>query len=584
MIASARHWFARLAVLALLLLVALALLIGFRRNDLHQLLADWTGEEDTSYQLRGLGYIALSVLQPSHQTADFAPLPYTDAPPFGANTFFEQEVEEAKIRQSMQLLHDAGFRFIRQEFPWEDLEKPSKGQFWDTKYNQSTWDKYDRIVALAGEYGLEIVARLDHPPDWTRSDGHARGYFAPPDNYDDYGDFVAAVVARYKGKIKYYQLWNEPNIYPEWGDQPVSAKDYVRLLKLGYTRAKAVDPNVVILSAGLAQTVETGPRNVSDLIFLQQMYDAGVRGSFDVLAVQDYGLFTGPGDRRLDPARTNFSRPILIREIMVKNGDASKPIWAMEVGWNAEPATMQDVTFGRVTLDQQARYAVQAYTRAQNEWPWMGPMMYWFFKRADDHEKDQPFYYFRMFDPDFTPQPVYSALKDYIAGSRYLGVGYHQETDWVLDYQGSWESRASPDAAAGSYKLGALGSTVSFTFHGTDADLALLQNPYEGLASVRIDGGAAREIDLRSTDPEAEGRVNLARDLVDGEHRVQVTVLRGQMALDGIVIQRTLTWLWERLAVVAVIVFVPLAFIVRRRLIQRSYRIRRQMLRARVRL
>jgi len=295
-----------LVVFNVLIFCAIVPAFLLQRQAIHQALADWTGEEDSSYQLRALGFLALALFQPPRDTADYAPMPYTDMPPFGVNTFFEQEVQEEKIRAGMQLLSEAGFHFIRQEFPWEDLEQPRKGEFFDAKFNKSTWEKYDRLVALADEYGLEIIARLDHPPAWTRADGHARGYFAPPDNYDDYGDFVNAVVSRYKGKIKFYQLWNEPNIYPEWGELPVNAQDYTRLLKTGYTRAKEADPNAVIISAGLAQTLETGPRNVSDLLFLQQMYDAGAKDYFDILAVMNYGLFTGPGDHRADASRTNF--------------------------------------------------------------------------------------------------------------------------------------------------------------------------------------------------------------------------------------------------------------------------------------
>jgi hypothetical protein len=549
--ASQRQWIARLAVLDLLVLLALALLIGMRRDDLHQTLADWTGEQETSYQLRALGYLALSIFQRSPNTADFVPMRYTDVPPFGVNTFLEQEVEESKVRASLELIRDAGFHFIRQEFPWEDIEQPAKGQFWDNKFNHSTWDKYDRIVALANEYGLEIIARLDHPPDWARRDGHTRGNFAPPDNFDDYGDFVATVVSRYRGRIKYYQLWNEPNIYPEWGDQPVDAGNYTRLLKTGYTRAKVADPNAVIISAGLAQTIETGPRNVSDLIFLQQMYDAGARGTFDILAVQDYGLFSGPGDRRVEAQRTNFSRPILIREVMVKNGDADKPIWAMEVGWNALPESFAEAPFGRVTEAQQAQYAVQGYRRAQEEWPWMGSLMYWFFKRADDSEKDQPFYYFRLFDPDFTPHPVYAALKDYIASARFLGVGFHPVNHWALDYQGAWPSRTSDRAATGILRIGQPGDALDFTFHGTDLELELEQNPYGGVVDVSVDGEAVKQVDLRATDPGLGGRIALARELPDEEHRAKITVKRGQLLLDSIIVRRTNAWLIERIGWIA---------------------------------
>lgn len=546
--ASQRQWIARLGLIDVLIVAALLLLIGMRRDDLHQALVELTGEQDTSFQLRALGFTVLSAFQAPHVTADFTPMRYTDVPPFGVNTFLEQEVEESKIRASLQLIRDGGFHFIRQEFPWEDIEQPGKGQFWDTKYNHSTWEKYDRIVALANEYGLQVIARLDHPPDWTRRDGHARGNFAPPDNYYDYGDFVTAVVSRYRSKIRFYQLWNEPNIYPEWGDQPVNAGDYARLLKLGYVRAKAVDPDSVIITAGLAQTTETGPRNVSDLIFLQQMYDAGARGNFDILGVQDYGLFTGPGDRRVDPQRTNFSRPVLIREIMVKNGDAGKPIWAMEVGWNAVPESFSEAPFGRVTQAQQAEYAVQAYRRAADEWPWMGVMSYWFFKRADDHEKDQPLYYFSLFDPDFTPHPVYSALKSYLSSARFLGSGYHPSDDWVLDFAGAWHSRPGDSGAADPLEVGQPGDSVSFKFHGTDLQLALEQNPYGGLVDVAVDGAPARPVDLRDTDAESQATVTIARGLGGGEHNAMITVKRGELRLEGILVRSTDEVLAERLA------------------------------------
>lgn len=546
--------------------IALASLVALQRDAISDTFAAATGEQDTAYQLRALGLLALSLIRTPHNTADYASMPYTDAPPFGVNTFFEQEVEDTKIVAGMKLIHDAGFHYIRQEFPWEDIEQPGKGQFWDTKFNHSTWDKYDRIVELAHENGLEVIARLDHPPDWTRHDGHARGNFAPPDNYADYADFVNAVVSRYRGKIKYYQLWNEPNIYPEWGELPVSAADYTRLLQEGYTSAKQADPGAVIISAGLAQNIETGPRNLSDLIFLKQMYDAGARPYFDILAVQDYGLFTGPGDRRADPQRTNFSRPVLLREIMVENGDANKPMWAMEVGWNAQPLDMPDAPFGRVTEERQAKYAAQAYERAQSEWPWMGVLNYWFFKRAYDNERTQPFYYFRLFNPDFTPLPVYESIKSYIAGARWLGKGFHQETDWTLDYGGTngagdWEQHPDAQTPQNGYTIGRAGDSLSFDFRGSDLELATQANPYGGAVSVSIDDAPAREFDLRATDSSAGGRVTVARRLVPGNHHAEIQVTKGQLRLDGIVVRQENDWwleplLWIAGAAVVVVVLI----------------------------
>ena len=87
----------------------------------------------------------------------------------------------------------------------------------------------------------------------------------------------------------------------------------------------------------MAPTIEESDRALNELVFLQQMYDAGARGAFDVLAVQAYGLRSGPDDLRLASGDVNFSRTLVVRELMVKNGDAARPIWATEVGWNAPP-------------------------------------------------------------------------------------------------------------------------------------------------------------------------------------------------------------------------------------------------------
>ena len=58
-----------------------------------------------------------------------------------------------------------------------------------------------------------------------------------------------------------------------------------------------------------------------------------------------------------------------IRDLMVANGDAHKPIWISEMGWNAVPDDVPDKRFGQASLDQQARFTVGAYERAPAEWP-----------------------------------------------------------------------------------------------------------------------------------------------------------------------------------------------------------------------
>ena len=179
---------------------------------------------------------------------------------------------------------------------------------------------------------------------------------------------------------------------------------------------------MVIISGALASTIAwmrplPRPHNaLNDLLFLQRMYDAGAAPYFDIMAMQAYGLWSGPTDRRMHPRVMNFGRPQYVRDLMVANGDAHKPIWISEMAWNAVPDSVADKRFGQVTPEQQARYEVDAYRRALAEWPWAGVVNTWYFKRATDDwfRENKPEAYFRLADPDFTLQPAYQALKDFM--------------------------------------------------------------------------------------------------------------------------------------------------------------------------
>lgn len=473
-------------------------------------------------------------------------MPHAGVNPFGINVFLNQEVEVEKRDRSLQMISDAGFAWIRQEFPWEDIEIHGKGDFVDRRNDLdgdgevdsiNAWAKYDNIVDLANAHDLDVIARLSNPPAWTRALTNTVGTYAPPDDLSDWGDYVHAVVSRYEGRIRYYQLWNEPNVYPEWGEQPVDPEGYTRLLCEGYRRAKEADPNAVIISGALAPTVDLHPRpapgrGMSDFVFLQRMYDAGAAECFDILSVNDYMLWSGPTDRRLRPLNINFSRPRYIRDIMVANGDGDKSIWIGEMNANAAPndPEIADVgAYGQVTLEEQARYAPLAYERMMEEWPWVGVANFWFFKRPDDRERNQAMYYFRMVEPDFTPMPVYGAMKTYATDlSPTLHLGTHQESHWALEYGGEW-TLGGGSGVEGCRRARQAGAALRFTFEG--AVLTLVPGPTGGEVDVRIDGGASRRV-LLEGEP-----VELLRGWRNKRHEVVLTSVDGEPSVDALIVE-----------------------------------------------
>ncbi len=85
---------------------------------------------------------------------------------------------------------------------------------------RNAWSKYDRIVALAGARDIQIVARLSNPPTWSRAAGDALGEKAPPDFLDAYGDYVEAVVSRYRGQHSILSGVERAELLPGVGAAP----------------------------------------------------------------------------------------------------------------------------------------------------------------------------------------------------------------------------------------------------------------------------------------------------------------------------------------------------------------------------
>jgi len=466
-------------------------------------------------------------------------IPQTDVNPYGANFYLSREVEQWKRERTLRMASEAGIGWVKQQFPWAEIEPERKGEYLLAANKASTWTKYDEIVSLCESYGLRIVARLDLPPAWSRQDNSLAS--APPDNLADYGDFVYEFVRHYRGRIQYVQIWNEPNIYPEWGNRPVDPAEYAEMLRIAYQRAKEADPNVYVLSAPLAYTLgephpEPGKwRSMNDLEYLQGLYEAGAAQWFDIFSANAFGMDRPPEDPP-DPAVLNFQRVLLQREIMVRYGDGDKAVWFNEYGWNASPASFPDdaLTWKRVSEDEQAEYTVRGIEMARSEWPWAGVFFIWYFRQVGQIPATSSEYYFRMVDPDFTPRPVYFAVQK-AARQGPAGLGYYEETNPAVKALGRWANAIEDEASGGSYvHSDAPGASVTLTFDGARLDLVTFRHAGAGRLLVVLDGRAAPGlpvdaqgrsfVDLYSPVSESQARVTLVRESSPRQHTVTITV------------------------------------------------------------
>ena len=344
----------------------------------------------------------------------------------GVHTRFVDEAEAWKIQRGLQMVREMGAGWIVEFFPWAYYE-PSQGHF--------TWDNADRIVDHANRQGLKIIARLGFVPEWARpkitDDGRTTTFtYLSSQNYTDFANYAAAFAAHFKGRVQHIVIWNEPNLSGEWGLRPVDAKAYVELLRAVYPAIKTANPDVLVLVGALAPTLEPmgSPNGLNDLIFLEQIYeelrmknaelrkekaDSSILNSqfsirpYDAWAIHTYGR-TAPPDEAPAPERLNFRRAELLREVMVKHGDASVPVFVTESGWNDDTRW----AFG-VTPAQRIEYTVQAWDYAKTNWAWVQCVAVWVFKLpAPAHGyRDN----FTFVTPGLEPLPIYDEVKRVLA-------------------------------------------------------------------------------------------------------------------------------------------------------------------------
>ncbi len=327
----------------------------------------------------------------------------------GVNVSLEQYSDD-QLTTALALIRNAHFTRIRQHFYWNVIE-PRKGDF--------VWDTWDRLVARAGENDLQIVAVLDTTPGWARDPGEADLVNAPPANVDDYARFVAAFAAHYRAQIRYIEIWDNPNVHPFWGRRNANPIEYTALLRAAAIAARAANPDALIVAAGLApngELIREHP-DYSDILFLRGMYEAGARDYFDIAAAKPYGMWSGPDDRRVAPDVFNFSRAILLSDEMVAHGDASKPLWAVEFGWNALPPDWRGAPspWGTDTEAVQSVRLAGAIQRARSEWGWMGAL---FVQTLQPNAPaDDPLWGFALVDRTLQPRALYAAASNSIVAN-----------------------------------------------------------------------------------------------------------------------------------------------------------------------
>lgn len=220
---------------------------------------------------------------------------------------------------------------------WPDAQFGS-WRLWDSKWR---WSKIepaknvfdftmsDKLINLAMTHKVEPLVTLGITPAWASSRPledyvYGAGGAAEPKDNKDWENYLTTIANRYKGKVKYYEVWNEPKFSDK---EPVvdktnralgfytgSSQKLVELSCSASKVLKAVDPTIKVLSPGF-----TG---IGDRVSI--FLDGGGKDCVDILAFHFYR----------DTPEIMYRDIQYIQGLMKASGAGSKELWATENGYD----------------------------------------------------------------------------------------------------------------------------------------------------------------------------------------------------------------------------------------------------------
>jgi hypothetical protein len=294
--------------------------------------------------------------------------------PYGINVHLAQNTTLAKVKA-------AGIAWIRIDVNWSIIEA-SQGKY--------AYSDVDRVVNYAAANGLSVYASIGNTPGWANG---KKGSNYPATHVADWKNFVSRTVARYKNQVKYWGIWNEPNLKIFFA---LGKDKFVQQVLLPAAQTiRGADPAAFIVGPDLSHKTEAGTEWYFWLKYILdnagQYFDIISHHMYEDLGVYYMYELLEEGDQLIPAVKT----------IIEESGQGDKPFWITETGWNTSKysETMQS-----------NRYQDMLYARAFKNYP----QKVFFYEIIDDPKASSgPFGILRS---NLEAKPAYNTYKDYIAG------------------------------------------------------------------------------------------------------------------------------------------------------------------------
>ena len=294
------------------------------------------------------------------------------------------------------------------------------------KFNfKITDDRFDYLMTQNVQPGILLMG---HRPKWLTKDASGKPYDKPPaglpvDCLPEYGNYVSKLAEHTKGKVKYFESWNEP---PN-GTRNSPPTDYAKMMVTVYDALKAANPKAQLGMAAKS----------AYLYYLDAAIKAGAEGHYDYITLHPYEILgtvmTHPGTEPIYLSIASKVRKMLAAQDPAK---VNVPIWFTELGYDASRGA-----------DKQGHALVKAYTMGIAQ----GIACINWFEGMDGDSGPMG-----MIDGKGNPRPSYTAMAQLIQrlGKHpgYLGWLLLNDKHYAFVFQGpkstvlaTWTATTAPD-------------------------------------------------------------------------------------------------------------------------------------------
>ena len=297
-----------------------------------------------------------------------------------------------------------GAKVVREDVSWRRVQ-PARDQ-WNFR-------SFDQTVAIFAEQGIELQAILCYCAPWAARDPAAQRPDKAEPEPEAWKKFCFEMAKRYRGRIRFWEVWNEPDVTPF---SAFDSASYAGMMRNAFAAIKAADPDAMVLTGGFA-TLAAHPM-LREPGYQENALKLG-RGSYDIHAYHEHGDF-----------HPHYVKMVEERFLpMRKRAGVTEPWWANETaltssGGNEKPQAM--------ALYKKLLYAWSRGAIGYN----------WYDLRNDGDDPNHGEHNYGMMTRDFRPKPVYTVyntLTSLFGGKEFLRQLDTDAREYLLLFRGEDE-------------------------------------------------------------------------------------------------------------------------------------------------